>query len=68
MVVLDEAYMDLSNRESLVPLIGKYPNLVVLQMLFNAWVEENGWSENRSCDCHAGNSGDDEQDEVPLPY
>ena len=36
-VVLDEAYIDFSNRGTLVPLIEKYPNLVVLQTLSKAW-------------------------------
>ena len=37
MVVLDEAYIDFSVRPSLVSLIGKYPNLIVLQTLSKAW-------------------------------
>ena len=36
-VVLDEAYIDFSVRPSLVPLVGKYPNLIVLQTLSKAW-------------------------------
>ena len=37
MVVLDEAYIDFSVRPSLVSLIGRYPNLIVLQTLSKAW-------------------------------
>ncbi len=37
MVVLDEAYIDFSVRPSLVPLISRYPNLIVLQTLSKAW-------------------------------
>ena len=37
MVVLDEAYIDFSVRPSLVSLIDKYPNLIVLQTLSKAW-------------------------------
>lgn len=36
-VVLDEAYIDFSARESLVPLVGRFPNLIVLQTLSKAW-------------------------------
>ena len=37
MVVLDEAYIDFSVRSSLVSLIDRYPNLIVLQTLSKAW-------------------------------
>jgi len=37
MVVLDEAYIDFSQRESMVPELAKYPNLIVLQTLSKAW-------------------------------
>lgn len=37
MVVLDEAYIDFSVRPSLVSLISRYPNLIVLQTLSKAW-------------------------------
>ena len=37
MVVLDEAYIDFSVRPSLVSLINRYPNLIVLQTLSKAW-------------------------------
>ena len=37
MVVLDEAYIDFSVRPSLVSLIDRYPNLIVLQTLSKAW-------------------------------
>ncbi len=36
-VVLDEAYIDFSLRPSLVPLIKRFPNLIVLQTLSKAW-------------------------------
>ncbi len=36
-VVLDEAYIDFSVRPSLVHLVRKYPNLIVLQTLSKAW-------------------------------
>ena len=36
-VVLDEAYIDFSVRPSLVSLISRYPNLIVLQTLSKAW-------------------------------
>ncbi len=36
-VVLDEAYIDFSVRPSLVSLVGKYPNLIVLQTFSKAW-------------------------------
>jgi histidinol-phosphate aminotransferase len=35
-VVVDEAYIDFSSSESLLPLVGKYPNLVVLQTFSKA--------------------------------
>ncbi len=37
MVILDEAYIDFSLRPSLVSLIDRYPNLIVLQTLSKAW-------------------------------
>lgn len=37
LVVLDEAYIDFSNQESLLPELINYPNLVVLQTLSKAW-------------------------------
>lgn len=37
LVVVDEAYVDFSTRGSAVSLIGKYPNLVVLQTLSKAF-------------------------------
>ena len=36
-VVLDEAYIDFSVRPSLVSLVNRYPNLIVLQTLSKAW-------------------------------
>ncbi len=36
-VVLDEAYIDFSVRPSLVPLVRRFPNLIVLQTLSKAW-------------------------------
>ena len=36
-VVVDEAYIDFSIRHSLVTLVDKYPNLIVLQTLSKAW-------------------------------
>lgn len=36
-VVLDEAYIDFSVRPSLVSLVKRYPNLIVLQTLSKAW-------------------------------
>ncbi len=36
-VVLDEAYIDFSVSPSLVSLIGRFPNLIVLQTLSKAW-------------------------------
>ncbi len=37
LVVVDEAYIDFSEEKSLLPLIDRYPNLVVLQTLSKAW-------------------------------
>ena len=37
MVVLDEAYVDFSEKGSLVPLLDEYPNLIILQTLSKAW-------------------------------
>ena len=37
MVVLDEAYIDFSVRPSLIPLVKRFPNLIVLQTLSKAW-------------------------------
>lgn len=36
-VVLDEAYIDFSERESMASLVSEHPNLVVLQTLSKAW-------------------------------
>lgn len=36
-VVIDEAYIDFSTRSSFTQVLGKYPNLVVLQTLSKAW-------------------------------
>ena len=36
-VVLDEAYIDFSSGESLLPELNKYPNLVILQTFSKAW-------------------------------
>lgn len=36
-VVVDEAYIDFSDGEGMLPLLSKYPNLVVLQTLSKAW-------------------------------
>ncbi len=37
MVVVDEAYGDFSDSPSFLQLLGKYPNLIVLQTLSKAW-------------------------------
>lgn len=37
LVVVDEAYVDFSAEESLIPLLADYPNLVVMQTLSKAW-------------------------------
>jgi len=37
LVVLDEAYIDFSGENSLLPLLASYPNLVILQTLSKAW-------------------------------
>jgi len=37
MVVLDEAYIDFSERKSMLPELAKYPNLIILQTLSKAW-------------------------------
>lgn len=36
-VLLDEAYMDFAQKPSYIPLISKYPRLVVLQTMSKAW-------------------------------
>jgi histidinol-phosphate aminotransferase len=36
-VIVDEAYIDFANRESLSAKINQYPNLIVLQTLSKAW-------------------------------
>ncbi len=36
-VVVDEAYIDFSGKPSLLPLLDKYPNLVILQTFSKAW-------------------------------
>ncbi|MFM6975428.1 MAG: histidinol-phosphate transaminase [Sphingobacteriaceae bacterium] len=36
-VVIDEAYADFSSKESFIPKIHQYPNLIVLQTLSKAW-------------------------------
>ncbi len=36
-VVVDEAYIEFSERESALRLLGKYPNLIVLQTFSKAW-------------------------------
>ncbi len=36
-VVVDEAYIDFAHTEGFVPLLDKYPNLVVLQTFSKAW-------------------------------
>lgn len=37
LIVLDEAYIDFSQQESILPILGNYPNLVILQTLSKAW-------------------------------
>ncbi|MDR2885961.1 MAG: histidinol-phosphate transaminase [Rikenellaceae bacterium] len=37
MVVLDEAYIDFSDDDGMLPLLDKYPKLIVLQTLSKAW-------------------------------
>ncbi len=37
LVVVDEAYIDFSARESLIARIGEFPNLIVLQTFSKAW-------------------------------
>lgn len=37
MVVVDEAYIDFSDKPSLLPLLQKYPNLIILQTLSKAY-------------------------------
>lgn len=37
LVVVDEAYIDFSNEESLISKIDKYPNLLVMQTFSKAW-------------------------------
>lgn len=37
MVVLDEAYADFAPEQSMLPLLGHYPNLIILQTLSKAW-------------------------------
>jgi histidinol-phosphate aminotransferase len=36
-VIVDEAYNDFSNKESIIPKIEHYPNLIVLQTFSKAW-------------------------------
>ena len=36
-VVIDEAYIDFSNKESFIAKINRYPNLIVMQTLSKAW-------------------------------
>ena len=36
-VILDEAYIDFSIKDSLLPELDKYPNLIILQTLSKAW-------------------------------
>lgn len=36
-VAIDEAYIDFSTQDSLINLIGSYPNLIILQTLSKAW-------------------------------
>ena len=37
MLVVDEAYIDFSSKPGVLPLLEKYPNLIVLQTLSKAW-------------------------------
>lgn len=37
LVIVDEAYLDFTSYEGFVPLLNKYPNLVILQTLSKAW-------------------------------
>ncbi len=37
MVIVDEAYVDFSDQGSILPLLDKHPNLIVLQTLSKAW-------------------------------
>ena len=36
-VVLDEAYIDFSSEEGLLPMLGSFPNLIILQTFSKAW-------------------------------
>jgi histidinol-phosphate aminotransferase len=37
LVIVDEAYIDFTNYDGFVPLLNRYPNLVILQTLSKAW-------------------------------
>jgi len=37
LVIVDEAYIDFTNYEGFIPLLNKYPNLIILQTLSKAW-------------------------------
>lgn len=37
LVIVDEAYIDFTNYDGFVPLLKRYPNLVILQTLSKAW-------------------------------
>jgi histidinol-phosphate aminotransferase len=37
LVILDEAYIDFSQQESFLSVLGNYPNLVILQTMSKAW-------------------------------
>lgn len=64
LVIVDEAYIDFTNLEGFIPLIEKYPNLVVLQTLSKAW----GLAAIRLGMCFASKEIIDVLNKIKPPY
>ena len=64
LVIVDEAYIDFTNYEGFVPLLNKYPNLVILQTLSKAW----GLAAIRLGMCFAGEEIVSVLNKIKPPY
>lgn len=63
-VLVDEAYIDFAENKTSIPLLKKYPNLVILQTLSKAW----GMAGIRIGFCFAGKETTEILNRIKYPY